>query len=227
MNLPLTSLAVLALAVAANAAGVAQEPAAAAAAAPAVLSARPLKIGYLDLTRVLKDYHRRQDLEAEFRELGTSLTRDDQSRKAEIDKYDSEIEQLAMGTPERLALEDKRKAALKQIEESRRAAQQKIAQRYVTAINQLYDDIRGVVSELGKEGDFDLIIKDQSTEAQTAAVTDPALQISRQVVLYSRPEYDLTSVVTQRVNDRYAEQVKKSEPAKDPKKPADPPAKER
>ena len=68
-------------------------------AGPKESGARPLKVGYIDLTRVLKEYPKQQELEGEIKKLQDNLNRDGQIRIAEVNRLRQEIEQLAKGTP--------------------------------------------------------------------------------------------------------------------------------
>ena len=138
------------------------------------------------------------------------------------DRFDKEIQQLAMGTKERLDLEEKRKATLKEAEDLRRKSQRGVEQKFVAMLNQLFDDVVREVEAVAKEGNFDLVIKDQSLEKNVTNPGEAVLQIGQRVVLYSKPEYDLTASVLKRLNDKYEAEQKKEAPAPEPKPPRAP-----
>ena len=94
-------------------------------------------------------------------------------------------------------------------------------------LNQLFGEVLQEVAAIAKEGDYDLIIKDQSPDPAVNNRTDAVLQLGQRVVLYAKPEYDLTSVVIRRLNDKYAAEQKKKKTA--PNSPQQPqaPAKEK
>jgi len=174
-----------------------------------------LKIGYVDLTRVLRQYHKRQDLEQELRKLQESFTQEDRSKVSELQKYRQEAEQLAAGSPERKALEEKQRQATADLDQFRRASLANLNQRFVSMIDQLYGDIEREVEALGRERDFDLILKDQSRERPPRTRDEAVLQIAQRIVLYSRSDYDLTDLVAERLNARYdaiREQASQAEP---------------
>ena len=162
------------------------------------------KIGYVDLTRTLKGYERRKDLEADIKASERRIGARERLLLGEIERYKAEIEQLAMGTPEREELEKKRAAADREVEEHRRKNYELLNSRLVETISQLYADILREVERLGREESFDLILKDQSSKAKAGSYNDVVLQISQRVVLYSKPECDLTAEVIRRLNDAYA-----------------------
>ncbi len=51
---------------------------------------------------------------------------------------------------------------------------------------------------------------------------EAVLQIGQRVVLYSKPEYDLTAPVLKRLNEKYEAERKKEAPAPEAKPPAAP-----
>lgn len=203
------------------------------AAAPKVIEARPLKIGYIDLTRVLKGYDRRRDTEKDLMELRGSLGGRERALVAEIGRYEGEINQLAMGTPEREDLEKKHQAKLRAFGEFRKENYAVLNQRFVSTIESLYGDVVLEVEALGREQEFDFIIKDQSAEAPAPTHDAIVLQISKRIVLYSKPEYDFTAEITERLNRKYAAQSRKSgeeekaAPAAGPEEPAETPTEKR
>ena len=165
---------------------------------------RPLRILYVDMSRVVGAYQRRADLEGELQALQNDIAAQGRGRLEELNRMGQEIEQLAMGTPERLALQEKYRQAEKAIDEFRRETYEKLNARVVAMLGNLYQDVMVEVEALGKERDCDFILKDQSFDREATSRAEATLQISQRVVLYAKPEYDLTSVVIQRVNEKYA-----------------------
>ena len=175
--------------------------------------AGPLKIGRVDLAVVLKQYARRKDLEAEVVAIKRRAGAKERLLIDQVNRHRAAIEQLAMGTPEREELEKKLAGVAKDLGQHRRTNLALINSRLVDVLAQLYEDILREVEELGREEGYDLILKDQSTEAKAATYNDMVLQISQRGVLYSKPEYDLTAKVADRLNERYAAR-KKADAAK-------------
>ncbi|MGO8704904.1 MAG: OmpH family outer membrane protein [Candidatus Brocadiia bacterium] len=205
----------------------AQEAAKAPAGEAAAPAAHALKIGYVDISRVWNEYRRRGDFDNDYKELRLELTKEDRTRAEEIARFNAQIEKLSMGTPERLDLEEKVKTMSKEADEFRRKATEDLNSRFVSMLNQLFGEVLQEVAAIAKEGDYDLIIKDQSPDPAVNNRTDAVLQLGQRVVLYAKPEYDLTSVVIRRLNDKYAAEQKKKETA--PNSPQQPqaPAKEK
>ena len=69
-------------------------------------------------------------------------------------------------------------------------------------------------------------IKEQTPEIPATNYNQALFQISQRIVLYSRPEYDLTAAVTQQLNAQYALQ-EKTEAATDTKQTAGQPTEKR
>ena len=169
-----------------------------------LLRARPLKVGYVDLTRVLKAYQRRQDMEDEFRKQQASLNRDAQSRVDEVKRLRGELQQLARGTPERLELEEKAKAAYMALDRTRLEHRKTLNVRLGSMLRELHGDVVRKVEIIGREGGYDFILKNQSFEKPASGHRQTLLQISQQIVLYSKPEYDISDMVIKRLNEKYA-----------------------
>jgi len=194
------------------------------AAAPA---APAFKIGYVDISRVWSEYRRRGDFDNDYKALRVELANQDRTRTDEIARYSTQIDKLAMGTPERLELEEKAKTAVKEAEDFRRKGTEELNGKFVSMLNRLFDEVLREIEAVAKEGNYDLIIKDQTPDPNVNNRTDAVLQLGQRVVLYAKPEYDLTSVVIKRLNDKYAAEQKKKETAPNSPQQPEAPAKEK
>ena len=190
-------------------------------------AAPAFKIGYVDFSRVWNEYHRRGEFDAEYKALRLELSNQDHSRTEEVTRYGQQIEKLAMGTPERLELEEKAKAAVKDTEDFRRKAAEELNQKFISMLNSLVAESLQEIQVIAQEGHYDLILKDQTPDPNVASRTDAVLQLGQRVVLYAKPEYDLTSAVIKRLNGKYDAEQKRKETA--PNSPVQPetPAKEK
>jgi len=206
----------LAAALSVAAAVVVAAPGPGSAAAPGY-APRPLKIGYVDLTRLLKASRRRESLEAELKRHQGSLLNEQRMREQTIEQYRAEIEQFAMGTPERIKRETKLKDSLKEFEKWSRSTRQDLNRRFVELIGKIYDDVTREAAAVAREGNFDFVIKEQSLQGGARTRDEIVLQISQRIMLYSKPEYDLTDVVAKRMNARFAKEKDKAAAAKPPK----------
>jgi Skp family chaperone for outer membrane proteins len=200
------------------------KPAASDAAGPA---APALKIGYVDFARVWNEYRRSGDFDNEYKALRLELGNQDRTRAEEIARYNAQIEKLAMGTPDRLELEEKVKAALKEEEEFRRKCVEDLNVRFISMLNQQVAEVLREIAAIAKEGNYDLIIKDQTPDPNVNSRGEALLQLGQRVVLYAKPEYDLTSAVIKRLNDKYAAEQKRKETAPNSPERPETPAKEK
>jgi len=168
-------------------------------------STQPMRIGYVDISRVLNSHPRREEFQKALLELRQSLEKDIQTRMEEVNRLRGEIEQLAEDSPERRDREEKLRQRLAEAERAGRENRDLLSARAASMLRALYDEVVADVQAVGKEGDFDLILKDQTSEGTPGLRDQAVLQISQRVVLYSKPEYDLTERVIARVKARYAE----------------------
>lgn len=174
-----------------------------------------LKIGYADLTRVLDEYERRFDLEAKLKNIQSTLGDQDRSRIQAIGRMEQEMDQLAMGSPERMEMDQKYRESIAEAEQFRRQSHEKLNQEYVTMLQALYKDILAEVAILAKERDLDFVIKDQSSDEQPMTRPEVILQLSQRVVLYAKPDYDLSGELIKRLNEKYVtENEKKAQDTK-------------
>jgi len=177
--------------------------------------ARSLKVGYIDLTRVLKEYPKRQGLEEELAKQRAALGGDVQARMAEVNRLRGEIEQLAKGTPERLGLERKGQQAFVEWQKVSRESQRKVDVRMAEMLKELYGDVTAMVVQVGREGGYDFILKDQTSERQDSNRRQLVFDISQRLVLYAKPEYDISGIVIERLRAQYSKEAaeKKAAPA--------------
>ena len=175
-------------------------------AVPAATQAQePLKIGCVNLTAVLKEYDRRKEMENDLRNVTLSLRRDLESRMAKINRYRDEIEQLAEGSAERRALEDEARAALARYQQAAQENREMFDRQSALMMAGLYEDILREVEALAKEEGYDMVLKNQVSELEPMSHDQAVLQISQRVVLYSKPEHDISEALIARLNAAYAE----------------------
>ncbi len=172
---------------------------------PAAQAEEPLKIGYVNLTKVLKEYDRRKEMENDLRNVTLSLRRDLESRMARINRYRDEIEQLAAGSEERRALEDEARAALARYQQASQENQEMFDRQSALMMTELYEDILRQVEALAEEEEYDMVLKNQVSELEPMSHDQAVLQISQRVVLYSKPEHDISEALIERLNAAYAE----------------------
>lgn len=171
---------------------------------------RGMKIGFVDLTRALEKYERRVVLEKELQELHDTLSRQDDVSTKELRRVTDEMEQLAMGSPERVEMEGRRRKLAADLETFRRTSMEKLNKRYVDMILQLYTRIVQETDAVARERDYDMVIKDQTMEPEVGRRGEVVLQMSQRVVLFSKPEYDLTNSVIERLNAAFQAEQKKT-----------------
>ena len=125
-----------------------------------------------------------------------------------------EIESYAMGTPQRTKLERERKAAVQDLEAWRKASFEEMNEKFTGLLAALYNEACEDVAQAAIERGFDMVIKDQSIERAPETRDEAAMLFSQRIVIYAKPEYDLTTEVVRRMNERYAaEQKNKTRPS--------------
>jgi len=192
-----------------------------------VAAPAPFKIGYVDLTRVLRDYVRRQDCEQDLKSSQAALASQERQLLGQSARCKAEMDQLAMGTPERSKLEKRNAEIIEELKAFRKKNMDLLSKKFVATVNLLYDDVLREVDRFGSENEYDFILKDQSVETPARTHDAVVLQITKRVVLYSKPEYDLSDVISQRLNEEYRAEKAQDAKVTAPKTPVEEPVKER
>jgi len=169
----------------------------------------PARVAVVDLTRVFSQSTRRQALEEALRERQGELARQENARLEAIQRLSGEIESYAMGTPERTKLERERKAAAGELETWRRESFAEMNEKFTGLLSVLYNEACRDAAAAASERGFDMVIKDQSSERAPETRDEAAMMFSQRIVIYAKPEYDLTDEVVQRMNARYAAELEK------------------
>jgi len=169
----------------------------------------PARVAVVDLTRVFSQSTRRQAMEEALRQRQIELAKQESTRMEAINRMAGEIESYAMGTPQRTKLERERKAAVQELETWRNESFEEMNEKFAALLTVLYNEACRDVAEAAAELGFDMVIKDQSIERAPETRDEAAMMFSQRIVIYVKPEYDLTSEIIRRMNERYAAEGKK------------------
>jgi len=169
----------------------------------------PARVAVVDLTRVFSQSTRRQAMEEALRQRQIELAKQESTRMEAINRMAGEIESYAMGTPQRTKLERERKAAVQELETWRNESFEEMNEKFAALLTVLYNEACRDVAEAAAERGFDMVIKEQSIERAPETRDEAAMMFSQRIVIYVKPEYDLTSEIIRRMNERYAAEGKK------------------
>lgn len=183
-------------------------------AADAPAPVRPPKIGYVDIVRVLKEYHRSSEFESEATKKRQDAMRKNEGFVSELEHLKTEVERLPMGTPERLEKQRELQELYKKGGEYAQAQFQGLDTMMGTGLREVYTDLATMVQTVAREGDYDFVLQEQNRTVDGKRRDEVMSQVMGRVVLYAKDGYDLTDEVVKRLNAAY-DAKKKADAAKD------------
>ena len=182
-------------------------------------SASP-KIGYVDLNRVFQNYQKCIDMNDAVKKEGKAIETQLQARALDIEANEKKLGAMPLGTPDRLALADKIEIARREMQRFSERSAEEMDAKVTETISSLCAEVLSEVEVFGRERQYDFILKDQTPERKAGSRDEAVIQIAQRVVLYAKPEFDLTEAVTKRLNDKYlADKAKDVAPGAAEKRP--------
>ncbi|MFQ5956469.1 MAG: OmpH family outer membrane protein [Candidatus Brocadiales bacterium] len=170
---------------------------------PAVASAQDLKIGVVNLNQVFENYDKRADLEESFKDLRVQEEDILREKQDSLISLREEIQLLERGSEARKELETEleKKVLYLQLEEE--VASKNLGAKEKEFYEELYRDISATIEEIGREEEFDLILKKEVIEAKSADLLELRLKIGMGTVLFYSDVIDITDMVTNYLNEKY------------------------
>jgi len=142
--------------------------------------AQQLKIGYVDIQRVLNDSKKGQEAKAKIEARGKELDRQFQQMQQELNALREEIEKKGSLMSETALREKQRQFDQKrrQLEQFVSDSQQELQEMERKAVAEILKEVEGIIANIGKNKGYTLILEKQ-----------------RSFILYAPPEIDLTNEV--------------------------------
>ncbi len=182
--------------------------------AASALPAAP-RIGFVDWTRVVEKSEFRRAGELKIRRFQAASQDKNNEMVREIERLYRETETYAMGTEERMALDRKTRDAVHELETWREVNRAETNRRLVELIEAVYTQMLAEIDGLAGEMNLDMVLKQQTRSVEKPEAFAEAIdQISQRIVLYAKPEYDLTDRVIDRINKLYSDST--DAPARNP-----------
>jgi outer membrane protein len=142
--------------------------------------AQPIKIGYVDVQRVLSESKKGQEAKAKIEARSKELDRQFQQMQQELNSLREEIEKKGSLMSE-TALKEKQKQfnqKRRQLEQFVSDSQQELQEMERKAVAEILKDVESIIANIGKSKGYTLILEKQ-----------------RSFILYAPPEIDLTNEV--------------------------------
>jgi len=189
--------------------------------ASAAEGARPLKIGVVDVDKMLREYKKSDDL---YKKISEDYKPLEDALKKKLDMIVADRRKLEDSGRDGKSVEflrDKQALELRiaelQTEERKFLTERNAAE--LKAMNDVWDDLTAFVAKLAKDKGLDLVIKQQLRPTDAKSKDSFYRNVSGCTVLYHTDQLDLTDELLKAMNAEYERGGDKA-PAPEPKTPA-------
>jgi Skp family chaperone for outer membrane proteins len=165
-----------------------------------------MKIGVVNLKQCFepKRYRRIPDAETEYKAFVMTL----QEEIDELRKHERTLEaEFKIIPPEMNKLQEEKLQEIQvvkfKIEYTAKLNQQRAMGKYQAIQMDIYNGIRAVVDQFGKDNGFDLIIKVDEPKLEEDSPESVSRRISTRPVLYANPALDITDKIIDQLNAIY------------------------
>jgi Skp family chaperone for outer membrane proteins len=175
---------------------------------PCAWSAEPgPKIGVVNIAKVFANYKKTQDLERDLRATRDQKQQVADEKRNEIVKVRDSIALLEIGTDERKKLEEEFQKKQVEFQTFQRVTTESLSGKRRDVTEKLYSEIVKAIADLGKEQNFDVIIKVEDTSLSSETLDELLFKINQRNVVYAAPKLDITDAVLNRLNKGYSKEV--------------------
>ena len=168
-------------------------------------SARPVRIGAVDLARVWQTYDKKIHLDKELDQLGKLKEAPWLEKKAEVDQLQQKIDLLAAGSAQRDEAERELAQKKFELDALARASRQELGLKLLEYMDLVYNDIVAAVNEVAEREGYDLVLQTSEAKRRATSIQEFQARIEGRLVLYSSSQLELTDTVLALLNDRFAQ----------------------
>jgi Skp family chaperone for outer membrane proteins len=171
--------------------------------------AEDFKIGVVDIGGIFEKYQKRIDLDQELKEQEKEFQDEINKKRKEIIDLDEETQLLDLGSESRGNNENLLERKNVELEGYAKFAERQLLKKYKNFFEYIYQEVVQKVEEIGKQNNFDLIIKKEEPELKSGQISDLQFKIGIRTVLYHSASVNITSDVIDKLNASYAKEKEK------------------
>jgi Skp family chaperone for outer membrane proteins len=171
--------------------------------------AEDFKIGVVDISGVFEKYQKRIDLDQELKEQEQGFQDEINKKRKEIIDLDEETQLLDLGSESRSKNENLLERKNVELEGYAKFAERQLLKKYKEFFENTYQEVVQKVEEIGKQSNFDLIIKKEEPNLESGQISDLQFKIGIRTVLYHSESVDITSDVIDSLNASYSREKEK------------------
>ncbi len=167
------------------------------------------KIGVVDIGGVFEKYQKRLDLDQELKEQEKGFQDEINKKRKELIDLDEETQLLDLGSESRGKNENLLERKTVELEGYAKFAERQLLKRYKDFFENIYQEVMLKVEEIGKQNNFDLIIKKEEPELKSGQISDLQFKIGIRTVLYHSESVNITLDVIESLNASYSKEKEK------------------
>ncbi|MBT3877806.1 MAG: OmpH family outer membrane protein [Candidatus Scalindua sp.] len=172
----------------------------------ATAEAEDFKIGVVDIGGVFEKYKKRLDLDQKLKEQEKEFQDEINKKRKELIDLDEETQLLDLGSESRGKNENLLERKNVELEGYAKFAERQLLKKYKDFFESIYQEVVLKIEEIGKQDNFDLIIKKEEPELKSGQISDLQFKIGIRTVLYHSESVNITSDVIDNLNASYAKE---------------------
>ncbi len=171
---------------------------------PVNAGAEDIKIGIVDISKVFEKYNKRIDLDQKLKEQEKEFQDEINKKRKEMIDLDEETQLLELGSESRSENEELLEKRNVELEGYAKFAERQLLKKYKDFFENTYDEVVKKIEEIGKQENFDLIVKKEDPGVESGQISDLQFKIGITTVLYHSKSVDITSSIIESLNSAYS-----------------------
>jgi Skp family chaperone for outer membrane proteins len=171
--------------------------------------AEDFKIGVVDIGGVFEKYQKRVDMDQKLKEREKEFQDEINKKRKELIDLDEETQLLDLGSESRGKNESLLERKTAELEGYAKFAERQLLKKYKDFFENIYQEVVLKVEEIGKQNNFDLIIKKEEPELKSGQISDLQFKIGIRTVLYHSESVNITLDVIDSLNASYSKEKEK------------------
>jgi len=173
---------------------------------------RALRIGLVDISKILDSYGKREESQKKLETLQGEKKKEMETKLQELQTLKDKKELLLEGSAERKKIEEDLGKLQYELKAMNKSAVRDLSEMSARLLIQLYGDIVSECVSYAKDEGYDLLLKKEELDLEGAVVPDEVrFNILSQKVVYNVPELDVTPAIISRLAEKYESSSGKSQ----------------
>ena len=171
--------------------------------------AEDIKIGIVDISKVFEKYQKRIDLDEKLKEQEKGFQDEINKKRKEMIDLDEETQLLDLGSESRTKNEELLERKNVELEGYAKFAERQLLKKYKNFFKNTYDELIKKVEEVGKQENYDIIIKKEDPDLESGKISDLQYKIGITTVLYHSMSIDISNKIIEDLNSTYSKEKEK------------------